>query len=67
MSTAVAERDDLEAGIHTTDRCDRCIQRAQAVVLVDTERGMLPLEFCGHHLARHRDRLAIEGFEILAR
>lgn len=66
MSTAIAEKDVVtDETIHVTNRCDRCPARAQGLVLVDTAVGLLPLEFCGHHLAQHQLQLEIEGFDIL--
>lgn len=43
------------------DRCDRCNAQAFVEVAVATERGALPLLFCGHHFAVHQAKVSQIG------
>ena len=60
MATLVTADHPLASLIHEPtphDRCDRCQQRAVALVLVTVDNEH-PLGFCGHHWRQHRDALA---------
>jgi hypothetical protein len=47
--------------VTTRDRCDRCGARAQAVVIMKSERELL---FCGHHTDKYQAALIGQGANI---
>jgi len=58
----------FHAGQSTDDKpafkCDQCVAPSVAVVVVGEGPSALSLEFCGHHLAQNKDKLADRGHKV---
>ena len=58
----VVSFDQIPETLTAQDRCDACAARAQHIAILLSGK---PLFFCGHHTAKHMDRIVETGGHIV--
>lgn len=58
----VISLDQLPETLTANDRCDACSARAQHVAVLPSGKH---LNLCGHHTARHMDKIVQDGGHVV--
>lgn len=58
----VISLDAIPETLTSNDRCDACTARAQHVAVLPNGKHLF---FCGHHTARHTDKIVADGGQII--
>jgi predicted enzyme related to lactoylglutathione lyase len=58
----VISLDEIPETLTSSDRCDGCSAQAKHVAVLTSGKV---LYFCGHHTARHMDKIVADGGQII--